>query len=444
METELTPDAAINRFLARPKPVDCLLVAVSGGSDSTALLHLLHRKLRSSKKPRLVAVTVDHRLRRESVAEARAVAETCAVLGIEHRIAVWNGRKPTSGLQEAARLARYELLREAALDAGADAVVTGHTQDDQIETAIMRGERAAGRGLSGMADAVLYHGDCWVLRPLLAVRRDALQALLQEVGVTWIDDPSNHDDRFERVRLRQAGGSPLADAEVLSMIDSATSARRHDAAVLARFVKLHAEIHGGMIAELPQVPADISEPLQQAIGLFTALMGGRAHAPGAKLQTQIARFSADVGPPRTNLGRSVLDRRADRIFVYREKRGLGRLTLKPGQFAIWDGRYRFENGDTEQSYVVAPTPSRQTPTVLRAGAGPIDDLPPGVLSRAGAAEPSVFELPSGAALAELPDTLAVSRHLALFDLFLPEFDLILADRCAGLFGRPDYREPPLA
>ncbi len=444
METDLTPDAAIDRFLSRLKPVDCLVVAISGGSDSTALLHLLHDRLKGAAKPRLVAVTVDHRLRRGSAAEAKAVAEACAALGVEHRTAAWKGRKPSSGLQEAARLARYELLRQTARDVGADAVVTGHTQDDQIETAIMRGERAAGRGLSGMADAVLYKGDCWVLRPLLAVRRDALQAGLRHAGVTWIDDPSNHDDRFERVRLRQAGGVSLADAEVLSMIDNAADARRHDAAVLARFVELHAEIHGGIIAELPQVPAEVSEPLQQAIGLFAALMGGRTHAPGAKLQTQIARFSADVGPPRTNLGRSVLDRRADRIFVYREKRGLGRLTLKPGQSAIWDGRYRFENSGADQSFVIAPTPAGQAPTVLRTGVDLPDDLPPGVLSRASGAQPSVFETSPGPALAALPDALTVSRHLALFDLFLPEFDLILADRCAGLFGRPDYREPPLA
>ena len=366
----------------------------------------------------------------------------CSALGIEHHIAAWKGSKPTTGLQEAARLARYELLRQAAHAAGADAVVTGHTQDDQIETAVMRGERAAGRGLSGMADAFLYKSDCWVLRPLLSASRSALQTMLRDAGIAWIDDPSNHDERFERVRLRRFGGSTPADTEALSMIDSAASARRRDAAVLVRFVELHAQIHGGMIAELPQVPADISEPLQQAIGLFAALMGGRAHIPGSKLQTQIARFSADVGPPRTNLGRSVLDRRADRIFIYREKRGLGRLTLKPGQSAIWDSRYRFTNSDVEQSFAIASTPAKETPTALRADASA--DLPAGVLSRATATEPSVFEASTGTALAELPNTLSVGRHLALFDLFLPEFDLILADRCAGLFGRPDYREPPLA
>ncbi len=444
METDLTPDAAIDRFLSRLKPVRCLVVAVSGGSDSTALLHLLRQRLKSADSPRLVAVTVDHRLREGSGKEARLVAALCAEFGIEHRTAAWKGRKPKTGLQEAARLARYDLLSQEANSVGADAVVTGHTQDDQIETAIMRGERAPGRGLSGMAEAVLFKDDCWVLRPLLAVRRDALQAVLRDSGVPWIDDPSNDDERFERVRLRRSGAASQADTEVLSMIGSAASARRHDAQTLARFVDQHGEIHGGIIAELPQVPAEISEPLQQAIGLFAALMGGRAHVPGAKQQVQIARFSADVGPPRANLGRSVLDRRADRIFIYREKRNLPRLTLKPGQTGLWDNRYWFENRDLERSFVIAPAASGQIPTELRSNANLPDNLPPGVVSRAAGAEPVIFEAGGDTPAAHLPGSLTLHRHLALFDLFLPEFDLILADRCADLFGRADYREPLLA
>jgi len=449
METDLTPDAAIDRFLSRLEPVDALAVALSGGSDSTALLHLLHRRAAVGDAPRLIAITVDHGLRAGSDEEAKTVAAACAALGIEHRIAKWTGRKPATGLQEAARLARYDLLRGSALAAGADVVVTGHTQDDQIETAIMRGERGDGRGLSGMAEAVLYRGDCWILRPLLSVRRAALRDLLGVSGISWIEDPSNLDERFERARMRLAGGPASADVEMLSMIDSAAAARRGDAAVLARFVDAHALVHAGMIAELPQVPAEISEHLQPAIGLFTALMGGRAHRPGAKSQTQIDRFSADIGPPRITLGGSMLDRRADRIFIYREKRGQRRVSAGPGQTILWDARYRFSNADPQRRFTIAPTAAGNRPTLLNlpTGSNPPTDIPPGVVSRARAAEPTIIaETPDGAVAVpaeELPQPLSVTRHLPLFDLFLPEFDRILADKCAGLFGRPTYRSLPL-
>lgn len=448
METDPSPAAAIDRFLSRLKPAETLVVALSGGSDSTALLHLLHQKLSNSAGPSLVAVTVDHALRPESAAEASDIASACAALDIEHRTVRWSGRKPSTGLQDAARLARYDLLRHEAQSVGADIIVTGHTRDDQIETAMMRSERGVGRGLSGMADAVLYRCDCWILRPLLSVRREALRAGLVEAGIAWIEDPSNLDERFERVRMRRSGAVAAANEEMLSMISQAAQARREDAAALARFIELHALIHGGRIAELPQVPADISEHLQQAIGLFAALMGGRSHRPGSKLQTQIARFSADVGPPRINLGRSVLDRRADRIFVYRERRGQRRLTLRPGETAVWDERYEFSNADRECSYIFAPTTNQDDPTRL------IDDMelpgareiPAGVQAGARRTEPTIFvetaDGQQGKRCDKLPKALSVKRHMALFDLFLPEFDRILADKCAGLFGRPTYREPP--
>lgn len=448
METDLSPDAAIDRFLSRLKPVETLVIALSGGSDSMALLYLLHQRLATAERPRLIAVTIDHGLRPGSKVEVARVADACAAMGVTHRSAKWRGRKPASGLQEAARLARYDLLRREAQDVGAEIIITGHTRDDQIETALMRNARGAGRGLSGMAEAVLYRRDCWIMRPLLPVRRDALKAMLSEAGHVWIDDPSNQDTRFERVRLRRSGDSGAADDEILAMIHRAGQARREDAVSLSRFMDLHARIHTGIIAELPQVPAEISENLQQGIGLFSTLMGGRSHRPGARLQSQIARFSADVGPPRTNLGRSVLDRRANRIFIHRERRGQRRMVLKPGESAIWDQRYMFSNRDPQRSFIIAPTQGQSSPTGLSGQPYPDrhDAVPPGIWSRARLAEPTFFAATAdgrpGERQANLPDTVTVERHLALFDLFLPEFDRILADICAGLFGRQGYRKPP--
>ncbi len=168
-----------------------------------ALLHLAAAWARARGVP-VSAVTVDHGLRSEAVAEAGFVADACATLQVPHDTLRWTGWDGRGNLQAAARAARYRLMVDWAHGLGIDAIVLGHTKDDQAETFLMRLARGSGPdGLSGMAASHRQNGMLW-LRPLLGVRRETLRDYLSRGGQGWIEDPSNRDMRFERVRVRQA------------------------------------------------------------------------------------------------------------------------------------------------------------------------------------------------------------------------------------------------
>ena len=183
-----------------------LVLAVSGGPDSTALMVLAARWRDSLKtKPKLIAVTVDHGLRKESKAEAAAVARLARELDIAHRTWRWTGRKPKTGLQEAARLTRYRLLGRAARKAGGTHILTAHTLDDQSETVLIRMSR--GSGLSGLGamqriSVAPQNEELFVVRPFLEIPKARLTATLNAAGILYADDPSNRDPRFTRARLR--------------------------------------------------------------------------------------------------------------------------------------------------------------------------------------------------------------------------------------------------
>jgi tRNA(Ile)-lysidine synthase len=206
-----------------------LILAVSGGPDSTALMVLAARwraALRSG--PKLIAVTIDHGLRPESAREARAVKRLAAALGVRHRSLRWTGAKPTSGLQEAARSVRYRLLAAAARATGARHVLTAHTLDDQAETVMIRMTRGSGlAGLGAMArntSLASAAGELLLVRPLLGIEKARLIATLAAVGISFVDDPSNCDPRFARARLRSL--MPALAAEGLDAQNLARLARR--------------------------------------------------------------------------------------------------------------------------------------------------------------------------------------------------------------------------
>jgi len=213
-----------------------LILAVSGGPDSTALLWLVARwRDALMHPPKLIAVTIDHGLRKESAREALAVKKLARKLGVAHRTLRWTGKKPRTGIQEAARHARYRLLADAARKAGARHILTAHTLDDQAETVLFRLARGSGiaglRGMgrdtqlsfrgaaqrrarnpysrAGVMDSGLTPSACpgmtnlLLIRPFLGVSKSRLIATLAAARIPFADDPSNRDPRFTRPRLRE-------------------------------------------------------------------------------------------------------------------------------------------------------------------------------------------------------------------------------------------------
>ena len=325
-----------------------LVLAVSGGPDSTALMVMAAQWRNSLEiKPKLVAVTVDHGLRKESKAEAAAVARLARKLDIEHRTSRWTGRKPKTGLQEAARLTRYRLLGSAARKAGGTHILTAHTLDDQSETVLIRMSR--GSGLSGLGamqriSAVPQDEELFVVRPFLEIPKARLIATLHAAGISYADDPSNRDPRFTRARLR--GLMHLLAEEGLDARQLARLARRLkradvaienavERAVTELFVELPAApaiaIESRSFADLP------AEVALRLLGRAMARVGDEGPVELGKLEAlKTALDEAQNGPEnrfRRTLAGAIVTLKNPQILVERAPRRRRKVLTKrrPGR-----------------------------------------------------------------------------------------------------------------
>lgn len=189
-----------------------VLLAVSGGPDSVALLHAAAN---SGGTRRLRVATVDHGLRQGSRAEADAVAALARNIGLDHHTLHWAGPKPESGIQSSARAMRYRLLQNHAAAIGAGHILTAHHADDQAETMVMRLLAGSGpTGLAGMRTERALTDEIRLARPFLSLTKADLVTYCETHGLAYVRDPSNADERFLRSRLRAL--MPLLAAEGLS------------------------------------------------------------------------------------------------------------------------------------------------------------------------------------------------------------------------------------
>lgn len=273
------------------KHLAAIVLAVSGGPDSVALLWLAARWRKSLKHgPDLTAVTVDHGLRAESAREARDVKRLASMLGITHRTLTWRGEKPKTGLPEAARDARYDLLAQAARSASASAIATAHTQDDQAETILMRLSRGSGiAGLGGMARHSERHGIA-LLRPLLDIPKERLIATLARAKIGYATDPTNADPAFTRPRLRAlmpALASEGADARNLARLAARLARANAALELMTDGAERYLGMRDSAVRGRPEISFDLpafsslSEELQ--VRLLLRALGGRVAARAPEL-----------------------------------------------------------------------------------------------------------------------------------------------------------------
>lgn len=433
----IAPLEAARRFVQKISKPSTVLVAISGGSDSTGLLVALHQAVHDAGRHDLSlhAVTIDHALRAESADEANGVAALCATLAIPHHLRCWDAPKPATGLSAAARLARYALIGAVADEIAADMVVVGHTLGDQQETIAMRGarsERQDNLGLAGMADAVLYDARHWIMRPFLNVTRQDIRDFLVAKGQSWYDDPSNDDAKYERVRVRN--GSVDAEGMLLDQSINRSTLSSDAAQLIERYA---ASCGNGLVALDAESLTQDPTTLRYALSALACVIGGRRFALGAASMDKVLAFAMSGALGRVTASRVVFDRRKDALYLMRENRGILSVIIPAGTSAIWDERFDISNDSPAD---IAVRGFGAAPVAM-----PIDfasSAPPGVAKRAAQAMP-VFIREGGDWSVETPADITVTPRLAPYDLFLPRFDVQLASAIATLLGRSAYPLPPV-
>jgi tRNA(Ile)-lysidine synthase len=338
-------------------------VAVSGGSDSMALLRLVVDWSRSQHGPREVyALTVDHGLRDGSGTEAAQVARWCERLQLPHVTLPWVGEKPQTGIQAKARAARYDLLAQWCRKNAVPIFMTGHTADDQAETVFMRQQRTnSPKSLAGIWPENEWLG-VRVLRPLLTTHRETLRSYLRDLEQFWLEDPSNDNPRFERVRVRQAlAGMPVENLQDIAAASQKVVREDNHLAKTWLAIHLYTDVYG-VVRVTRKALRDERLAVRHLVVGHALQIAGDGTVPDAAGVEAASDWLQSGALGRRSLNGAVINVRQNVVEIMREPGRLrARWTEVPADgHVVFDGRF----------HVVAPKgsfvgPMGQPPLVKR-------------------------------------------------------------------------------
>ena len=323
---------------------ESICVAVSGGRDSMSLLLLLNRwKQLNVRAPKITAVSVDHALRKESEFECKTIKSWCNELEIEHHTLNWEGIKPSTSVQQKAREARYKLLIDFCNQNKIKALIVAHHLEDQIETFFMRLARGSGiDGLKSMQYRRVQSG-VDIVRPLLNIQKNRLLETLINFNQEWIDDPSNLDDRYERVRVRTyIKNLNDIDIDLKNISKTINRLTRSQEALedisLKKFNEISYIDDAGYISFDNDKFLVCNEEIQlRILQMSLNIVSGHRYISLNSLEN-IIKHIHDSDFKITLSGCRILKNKKE-IVIFRENRNLPRVSIKPGQKIIWDDRF---------------------------------------------------------------------------------------------------------
>jgi tRNA(Ile)-lysidine synthase len=319
--------------------VNHLALAVSGGADSMALLRMAHEW--ANENTTLVALTVHHGLRAEAAAEALQVGLWCKQLGILHVVLQWHHAEIRTGIQAKARAARYKLMSDWCLENGFSVLLTAHTADDQAETVVMRTARTkSAASLAGIWPVRDWNG-IRVVRPVLHLRRQQLRDYLNRVGQGWVEDPSNSDEAFERVRVRRA-----LNGHVHDFVKQAEHAQMQISAqgqVSAAWASQHFIIHETGYLTVNRKAFDLLDDGlgEAAVKRMIDCCGTHPRKTEREEHFALLHWLHGEGQGRRCLGGAVFVKRREVVLVGREVgriAGVG-VSVAQGEDVVWDDRF---------------------------------------------------------------------------------------------------------
>ena len=335
------------------KNVRKILLAVSGGSDSVAMLHYIAN---GNETPGLYVATVDHGLRPESASEAEFVRRLCKDFELPHNVLPWNPGSNASSQE--ARLARYDLLARHALKIGATAIALGHTLNDQAETLVMRARRmnagSGTRGLSGIPEeathALTPGRSVLLLRPFLGVRRSELRDYLTDNDLGWVDDPSNENPKSERIQTRTQlnADNGLPDASNIARLAGLSARTRH-----WLNCRTSEWLHGNMrICSDGSITLDASKAsrpiVENAFATLIAVAGGLEYRATPSKIVELVDAFQNRSTLRRNVGRVLVTISANGARFEREARN--RTDIGTGEGLV-DGRFFIDDSGAVAPFI---------------------------------------------------------------------------------------------